>query len=75
MGNNFEEIGDDFSWVDSWGILIDTITYEIVIEDSEIKGDTIIELQNPSIVLKKQEAGGGLIAFRNGKYDWIHQAD
>lgn len=75
LGNKFEEIGDDFSWVGSWGILIDSISYEIVIEDSEIKGDTIIELQNPSIVLINKETVGGLIAFRNGKYEWIHQAD
>lgn len=75
LGNEFEEMGDDFSWVDYWGIVRDSITYEIIIENAEILGDTIVQLDNPSIVVRKEEVGGGLITFRNGKYEWIHQAD
>lgn len=75
LGNSFEEIGDDFSWVDSWGLLEDSITFEIIIQDSEIIGDTLIRLENPSLVIQKEELGGGVITFRKGKYEWIHQAD
>ena len=75
LGTNFEEMGDNFSWVDYWGVVKDPTTYEVLIEDGEIVGDTIVHLQNPSIVVRAEEAGGGLITFRNGNYEWIHQAD
>lgn len=32
-------------------------------------------LENPSIVVRKEEVGGGLITFKDGRYVWIHQAD
>nr|WKN37409.1 hypothetical protein K4G66_01635 [Tunicatimonas sp. TK19036] len=75
LGHSFEERGDDFSWVDYWGIVKDSTTYEIIIENAEILGDTTVYLENPSILIRKEEVGGGLITFRNGKYEWIHQAD
>ena len=75
LGVEFEEMGDSFDWVDYWGLVTDAKTYEILIKDSEIIGDTIINLENKSIVLRKEEVGGGLVSFLNGKYQWIHQAD
>jgi hypothetical protein len=75
LGVGFEEIGDDFSWVDYWAVVKDSTTYEVMIRDSEIIGDTIVRLENPSIAVRKEEVGGGLIIFRKGKYEWIHQAD
>lgn len=75
LGNTFEEMGDDFNWIDYWGIVKDSSTYEIVIEDGEIVGDTIVTLNIPSIILRKVEEGGGLISFKGGKYVWIHQAE
>jgi hypothetical protein len=77
-GIGFEEMGDDFSWVDTWGILEDSITYEIVIEDNEIKGSKEFKLTNPSIFVWKttdEEAGGGIITFKDNKYQWVHQAE
>lgn len=65
----------EFNWVDFWGLINDIETYEIVIEEAEIIGDRKVELDNPSIVLRKEEVGGGLITFKDGKYQWIHQAD
>ena len=64
-----------FNWVDYWGIVNDSITYEIVIEDAEIIGDREVKLDNTSIVVRKEELGGGLITFKEGEYIWIHQAD
>lgn len=75
LGNEFEEQRDDFSWVDYWGVLQDSSTYEVIITDGEITGDTLVRLENPSIFVRKEEVGGGLITFRDGKYEWIHQAD
>lgn len=75
LGNSFEGAGDDLSWVDFWGIVKDSETYAIIVTDDEVAGDTVVHLENPSIVLRREEVGGGLIAFLNGKYTWIHQAD
>lgn len=65
----------EFNWVDFWGLVNDSETYEVVIEDAEIIGDREVKLDNPSIVVRKEEVGGGLITFKEGQYVWIHQAD
>lgn len=75
LGQEFEEMGDDFSWVDYWGVVKDKTTYEIIIEDGEILEEHALELENPSLLLKKEDVGGGLITFRKGKFVWIHQTD
>ena len=75
LGNEFEEQRDDFSWVDYWGVVQDSTTYEVIVTDGEIVGDTLVRLENPAIVVRKEEIGGGLITFKDGKYEWIHQAD
>lgn len=69
------ELGADYKWVDFWGITRDTTTWEAIIEDSEILGSRNISLDCPSIVFRKEEAGGGIITFRKGKFLWVHQAD
>ena len=74
FGEPFAHLSE-FNWVDYWGLVKDDETYEIVIEDAEIIGDRNIELENPSILVRQKETGGGLITFKNGKYQWIHQAD
>lgn len=74
FGNPFAHL-TEFNWVDFWGIVDDPETYEIVIEDSEIIGDRTIELRHPAILLRKVDVGGGLITFKNAKYQWVHQAD
>jgi hypothetical protein len=68
-------IGGDFRWVDYWGVLYDSVSFEILIEDGEVIGDTFVDLTNPSIFLRQSEFGGGLITFYDGRYRWIHQAD
>jgi hypothetical protein len=75
LGAAFEEMSDDFSWVEYWGIVQDSTTYEVIIIDSEIVGDTVVRLEYPSIFVRKEEVGGGVITFKNEKYQWIHQAD
>lgn len=65
----------NFNWVDFWGLVNDSTSYEIIFNETDIIGDTIIRLENPSIVVRKEEVGGGLITFRNGEYKWIHQSD
>lgn len=65
----------DFNWVDYWGLVYDSETYEIVIEDNNSINDRRVKLDHPSIVVRKEEVGGGLITFKDGKYVWIHQSD
>lgn len=74
FGKGFAHL-TDFNWVDFWGLVKDTTTYEMVFNETDIMGDTIISLKNPSIVVRKEEAGGGVITFKNGIYIWIHQSD
>lgn len=66
---------DDFSWVDYWGTTDDNETFEILIIDSEIVGDTLTKLNNKSIFLRKEEVGGGVITFKDNRFIWIHQSD
>ena len=64
----------EFDWVDYWGLVMDKETSETTFtEDGDILGSADVKLQNPSIALGKDEVGGGLITFMNGKYIWIHQ--
>jgi len=64
----------EFNWVDYWGLVEDKETSEnMFTEDGELLESKTVKLQNPSIVLHKDELGGGLITFKNGKYVWIHQ--
>jgi outer membrane biogenesis lipoprotein LolB len=65
----------NFNWVDFWGLVNDSTSYEILFNETDIICDTIIRLENPSIVVRKEEVGGGLITFKNGEYKWIHQSD
>jgi len=64
----------EFNWVDYWGLVEDKETSETTfIEDGDVLDSKTVKLKNPSIALGKDEVGGGLITYRNGKYEWIHQ--
>lgn len=62
-------------WVNLWCIVSDKESFEIIVEDGELVGDKTIKLERPSIYVGKEEAGGGIITYRNGKLYWIHQSD
>jgi hypothetical protein len=73
FGKSFAHL-TEFNWVDYWGLVEDRETNETTFkEDGDVLGSKLVKLQNPSIVLGKDELGGGLITFKNGKYEWIHQ--
>ncbi len=72
---SFGDMKGNFNWVDFWGITNDHLTYEIKVKDGEVVGESKTILQNPSIFVRKDEVGGGVITFKNGKYIWVHQAD
>jgi len=77
LGKKFAHM-DNFNWVDHWGIMRDKTTYEILFENNEITGDTIVALENPSIILRQDgddESGGGVITYKDRTYKWIHQSD
>ncbi|MEM7659594.1 MAG: hypothetical protein AAF399_25995 [Bacteroidota bacterium] len=64
----------DFDWVDYWGIVQDSNTYEIQVIDGEIQGDSFVPLPHSSIFLRQEEVGGGVISWQSGSFLWIHQA-
>lgn len=64
----------DLNWVDYWGLVKDKETTETTFDETgDVLGSKTVELQHPSIIVEAHELGGGLITFRNGKYEWIHQ--
>lgn len=64
----------EFDWVDYWGLVEDKETSETTFtEEGDFLDSKTVKLKNPSIALGKDEVGGGLITYRNGKYEWIHQ--
>jgi len=64
----------EFDWVDYWGLVEDKETSETTFtEDGDVLDSKTVNLKNPSIALGKDEVGGGLITYLNGKYEWIHQ--
>ena len=62
-------------WVNLWCVVSDKETFEIIVEDGELVGDKIVNLERPSIYVGKEEAGGGIITYRNGELYWVHQSD
>lgn len=73
FGKQFAHI-TEFNWVDYWGLVEDKETSETTFtEDGDVLDSKTVKLKNPSIALGKDEVGGGLITYRNGKYEWIHQ--
>jgi len=62
-------------WVNLWCVVSDKETFEILVKDGELVGDKIVNLERPSIYVGKEEAGGGIITYRNGELYWIHQSD
>jgi len=62
-------------WVNLWCVVSDKETFEILVEDGELVGDKIVNLERPSVYVGKEEAGGGIITYRNGELYWVHQSD
>ncbi len=62
-------------WVNLWCVVSDKETFEIIVEDGELVGEKIVNLERPSIYVGKEEAGGGIITYRNGELYWVHQSD
>ena len=74
-GNMYGEMQDNFHWASYWGIIQDTVTFEEIIKGDEIEAEKKIKLLYPSIIIRHKEGNGGIITYRKGKYDWVHQAD
>ncbi len=73
FGKQFAHL-TEFNWVDYWGLVEDKETSETTFtEDGDVLDSKTVKLKNPSIALGKDEVGGGLITYRNGEYEWIHQ--
>ena len=69
------KIPNSMGWVDYWCIVYDATTFEVLIEGGEIIGDTTVKLESPSLYIGKQEAGGGIIHWKQDDFWWIHQSD
>ncbi len=65
----------DLDWVDFWGYTYDSTTTKVLVEKSQVAGSREIKLQHPSIIIRSDDFGGGLISFIDGTFQWVHQAD
>jgi len=75
-GNDFENGGDDFYWVQNWNIVTDSMTYEVTfMEEGDIDGSRDVKLDHPAFYIGTEEEGGATVAWKDGKYTWIHQVD
>lgn len=72
FGNDLIGISN-FDWLDSWGVVEDRETEEVIILDDGGLKTVPIQLENPAIAILADEVGGGLITFLNGEYVYIHQ--
>ncbi|MEI9943563.1 MAG: hypothetical protein WDN26_05020 [Chitinophagaceae bacterium] len=75
LDKSFGDMGTDFDWVDFWGTINDPETYDAVVKDDEVVGARKAKLKNISLFVRRDEVGGGVITFKNGKYIWVHQSD
>ncbi|MEO0899103.1 MAG: hypothetical protein AAFY71_22010 [Bacteroidota bacterium] len=75
--------GDDFVWMDEWGIARDSVLQEHILSvDGDIKVDAhhTFKLKSPGIRVGQSEGSAAVIAYvsslSKGKvYRWIHQGD
>lgn len=66
---------NDIDWVNLWCVVSDKETYEVIVKGGELVDDKIVNLDRPSIYIGKEEAGGGIITYKNGEFYWVHQSD
>lgn len=75
-GHSFHAGGDDFRWVDQWQVIRKGETWETTFRaDGDVLGSRESSLENASIRLCAREGGCGGVTHRNGRYQWVHQAD
>ncbi|MBJ6118078.1 hypothetical protein JAO76_07745 [Pontibacter sp. BT310] len=75
-GNDFGNGGDDFDWVKNWNLVTDSMTNEVTfMEEGDIDGSRDVKLDYPAFYIGTEEEGGATVAWKEGKYVWIHQAD
>lgn len=80
FGNKFSHL-TDFDWVTYWGVLKDSTTIEVPIDNDsgDILGGKTVKLENISIFLRQDVSedgsGGGIITYIDNNYKWIHQTD
>ena len=73
---DFDGFPNTVNWVDLWCVVSDNKVWEVLFkQDGDIDKDTIVNLERPSLYIGKEEAGGGIITYRDEKLYWIHQSD
>lgn len=69
--SSFSALGDDFSWASFWAL-----TGDKELEEHLLKGAVRKHRLGPySLVIQRDEVGGGVVTFKDGQYQWIHMTD
>ncbi|WP_139149466.1 hypothetical protein [Ulvibacter litoralis] len=73
---DYEGFPNAVEWVNLWCVVSDKEVWEVLFkENGDIDKDSILNLERASIYIGKEEAGGGIITYRNGNLYWVHQSD
>jgi hypothetical protein len=68
---SFAKLGDDFSWASFWAL-----TRDKDLEEHMLKGAVRKHPLGPnSIIIQRDEVGGGVVSFKDGEYQWVHLTD
>lgn len=68
---SFAKIGDDFSWASFWALTADKALEEHLLKGAIRKHP----LGSNSLVIQRDEVGGGVVTYKDGQYQWIHLTD
>lgn len=75
-GKSFGNGGDDFYWVDTWNLVDEPAAFQTTFtEGGDVMGVEEVELESVAFFIGNNELGGATIAWIDGEYVWIHQAD
>lgn len=77
-GNTFGILDHDLAWIDTIYLSNDSVLYsQVFLEngDVDIENYDSVLVRYPSISLLQEELGGGTVYWKDGKFNWVHQAD
>ncbi len=76
-GVKFNDDLDDMNWLDILELNNNKIQNEMLFDDKtfDIIGDREVIIPNIGISIREEEGSGGLLFFKEGKYNYLHQGD
>lgn len=77
-GSNNGILDHSLNWIDTMFLVNDSILFsQVFLEngDVDLENYDSVVVDFPSISLGQHEGGGGIVYWKDGKFNWVHQAD